>query len=844
MKLPKSLEGKLTDWNLRDFKKQLEELEKRWESLEEWKNLFQTLQSSGQIKSIKLKMEVWKQKIDQSNGKLKVLEKEINQSNGDLKALEKEINQSNGDLKIFKHQVGQSEDTLKILKQKIDQSNGKLKVLEKEINQSEDTLKALKKGINQSEDTLKALKQEISQSKSELEVLQKLNVSSWTKVLRLYSVAIQQNLRILVTLLISSYLLDQEVVESKCELKILEQEISQSKKRSKELEEEISRSKRELKVLEESKELDQKIEKLRHKLKELDQKIDKLTQETEDLTRSIKHIEKQLEEPTRELNDLEKQLEESKRELNQLEQNRDFLKQKLPRSQVTKLLKQGKLLLLIDGLDEMRTEGLRKNMQEQIYKVSKNYPINRFILTCRTQVMEINPVSFTFVEIAIFEEEQREKFVQNWFEANGNLKHEAREKSKEISMAAKKYPYLKELMITPVLLSLICLIFRNDGEIPSDRIWLYEKGIKLLLSQWNERKYIEDWEVGTKTYRELELENKEFLLLEIAAHKFKNPKNFVLFEQQEIVKQITHRLGLKNFQEGLGVLRAIETQHGLLIERADELWSFSHLTLQEYFAFKYIDRLSPESLIEELSDPQWQKVVRQLMRSQQPADRLINLIRRAIDKSIQSLVREPEGNQFFRWLIQKSNSIKANYKTPEIRAFYYSCSLFIESSLVRTLNPDLAAALDNNSDTSGLTLDKTLFALLRLATTDLDSRLTDILDQAIKRCNTFNPLSSRSPLNNKLKQLRKELIAANERENREQWWQENRQEWIGKLHQVILKHRNLGHNWQFTYEQKQLLEYYYNANKFLYELLKIEGAVSEDVRREQENTLLLPPNDI
>ncbi|MBP0021853.1 MAG: NACHT domain-containing protein [Cyanobacteria bacterium SBLK] len=564
----------------------------------------------------------------------------------------------------------------------------------------------------------------------------------------------------------------------------------------------------------------------------------------------LEHLEQELEISKQNRKDLEQELEHLEQELEHLKRNIKKLEQELESIPMQCLLRQGKLLFLIDGLDEAQTNKLRQNMQEQLCQTAAEYPKNRFILTCRTQVMETTPIGFTLVEVADFEKKQVEEFVQNWFKANGKSESEAEEKGKEVRISGNENPYLQELMITPVLLSLICLILQNDGEIPFDRVWLYERGIKLLLNQWNEEKHIENWEVGTETYRRLEIERKEDLLLEIAAHKFRNPKNFVLFRQERLVEQIAHRLGLKNLKEGLAVLRAIETQHGLLIERADELWSFSHLTLQEYFAFKYIDRLSPEGLIDEIADPQWQKIVRQLMRSQQPADRLVKLIRRAIDKSVTYISRDREVNQFFNWIVEKSDFTKSNCKTSAIRAFYYTfnSNLSLDLSLARTLDRNLALALDDRKRTSCFALDRTLFAILGRATTldfDLDQTLIKLLDSAINRCTTFNfDMLNLWNLQNKLRQLRKELITATKKDNRQQWWQANRLEWIEKLRQITIEHRNIGHNWQFSYEQKHLLEYYYNANKFLSDLLKIEGAVSEDVRREQENTLLLPPNNL
>jgi len=74
----------------------------------------------------------------------------------------------------------------------------------------------------------------------------------------------------------------------------------------------------------------------------------------------------------------------------------------------------------------------------------------------------------------------------------------------------------------------------------------------------------------------------------------------------------------------------------------------------------------------------------------------------------------------------------------------------------------------------------------------------------------------------------------------QQWWQSNGQAWIQELRQVMIEHRNIGHDWQFTEPQRQALQRYYDANNFLIELLKEPGAVSDPVRQEIEDNLLLP----
>ena len=60
----------------------------------------------------------------------------------------------------------------------------------------------------------------------------------------------------------------------------------------------------------------------------------------------------------------------------------------------------------------------------------------------------------------------------------------------------------------------------------------------------------------------------------------------------------------------------------------------------------------------------------------------------------------------------------------------------------------------------------------------------------------------------------------------------------------MIKHRNIGHDWQFSDKQKEKLQQYYDANKFLVECLDSDSYVTREVREEIEETLLLPMAEI
>ena len=93
-------------------------------------------------------------------------------------------------------------------------------------------------------------------------------------------------------------------------------------------------------------------------------------------------------------------------------------------------------------------------------------------------------------------------------------------------------------------------------------------------------------------------------------------------------------------------------------------------------------------------------------------------------------------------------------------------------------------------------------------------------------------------LKNDLQQLRA-VLPTNPASFKE-WLQANGKQWTEQLRQLMIQHRSIGHDWQFTDEQQQQLQQYYDANKFLVELINIKGAVNPEVRSEIKDPLLVP----
>lgn len=96
-----------------------------------------------------------------------------------------------------------------------------------------------------------------------------------------------------------------------------------------------------------------------------------------------------------------------------------------------------------------------------------------------------------------------------------------------------------------------------------------------------------------------------------------------------------------------------------------------------------------------------------------------------------------------------------------------------------------------------------------------------------------------------LQQLRDQLPSPNQNQERFQaWWQTHYSAWIKQLRDTTAAYRNIHHSWQFSSDQKQVLQSYYDANQLLVDCLNSNCEVTAAIRQEIETTLLLPQKEL
>ncbi|MBH8577020.1 NACHT domain-containing protein [Nostocaceae cyanobacterium CENA369] len=322
-----------------------------------------------------------------------------------------------------------------------------------------------------------------------------------------------------------------------------------------------------------------------------------------------------------------------------------------------KALEEGKLLILLDGLDEVPTQNLREAIS-QIQNFVDKYDKNRFIASCRTAALRSGFRRFSDVAMADFDDTQIQQFIYNWFQSEADKQAKTGDKCWEL-LQKPEHKAAKELAHTPLLLTFLCLVYDRSQSFPNNRSVLYRKALRILLEEWASEKRI----LRDEIYQGLHTELEEILLSEIAYNNFESDKLF--FSQRDIVQQIktflASNLNAPQHLDGEKVLNAIAIQQGILVERAEDIFSFSHLTLQEYLTAQYIDdhRQIEKLVTEHLTDERWKEVfllVAGLMRS--GADELLLLM----EKEAQKYINTPKLQALLNWVEQATTGSKGNFK--------------------------------------------------------------------------------------------------------------------------------------------------------------------------------------
>ncbi len=333
---------------------------------------------------------------------------------------------------------------------------------------------------------------------------------------------------------------------------------------------------------------------------------------------------------------------------------------------IKRILESGQAILLFDGLDEVNEgDNQRANLTAKIINFANQYFNCKCLITCRIAATDYAFDQFRYAEVADFDDKQIQSFATNWYK-DSETKRDAFLKA----LYSPENEGLRELGRTPLLLALLCLAFDETMNFPQRHAELYEEALDALLKKWDSSRNIR----RDVIYRSLSLGRKRQLLARIAAEEFEKGK--YIFKQHELAKFIQEYfeklpavdVGGEVEIDGEVILKSIEAQHGIFVERAHRLYSFSHLTFEEYFtARNIVDNASNGALdrliADHLTDSRWHEVFLLTASLLDNADSFFRSFREAID----NIIRDDENLvKVIRWANVKATTHYARVSSPAV----------------------------------------------------------------------------------------------------------------------------------------------------------------------------------
>ena len=242
-------------------------------------------------------------------------------------------------------------------------------------------------------------------------------------------------------------------------------------------------------------------------------------------------------------------------------------------------LKPGELLILFDGLDEVPKPNV-SNIINKIRNFVHQYSQNRFIVSCRAGAYKGELTDFAVVEMADFDDLQIEMYINNWFASAANRKMKIAQRCWQ-ALKDPEHQAIKVLAQNPLSLALLCSVYEGEQNFPSNRASLYEKILNIFFKKWTAEKHVRR---DLPASLHLDILTVKDMLSKIAAENFK--ANRLFFSENHLIDQIQdfyqQKKDTSSKFDASGILDAILVDPGLFVEQANGIYSFFHLTFQEY----------------------------------------------------------------------------------------------------------------------------------------------------------------------------------------------------------------------------------------------------------------------
>ncbi len=292
----------------------------------------------------------------------------------------------------------------------------------------------------------------------------------------------------------------------------------------------------------------------------------------------------------------------------------------------------GRVLLLLDGLDEAGDDQRRAYLAQLIDNLARRYAKQRYVVASRTAGYRGAVYLPEFLEqhLSPLDEPAAQAVLYKWFDAvyarmaaSGRRRQDvAIDQAAQLWGAVKRNDRLLEMAMNPLLLTAMALLQFNSVKLPDQRAKLYEKLIELLLDLWRKQNVANDTLGMSVTQLATEQRRLEMLALSMQQQSQQVREATISQVQAWLSPLYVERLKIDRESADDRVrdlLHRLAVDSGI-IQRREDVYSFSHYTFQEYLAARALDSLDnrdnrdsrPDSvafLLEHSGDARWRETL-------------------------------------------------------------------------------------------------------------------------------------------------------------------------------------------------------------------------------------------
>ncbi|HEX8869476.1 MAG TPA: NACHT domain-containing protein, partial [Lentzea sp.] len=266
---------------------------------------------------------------------------------------------------------------------------------------------------------------------------------------------------------------------------------------------------------------------------------------------------------------------------------------KPPKNGVEYLLRNGRAVLVLDGLDEIVKPELRRRVVALVEGFAHLHPTVPILVTARRIGYDEAPLSpslFTTVHILEFSDHHVRAYVRNWFVLDEATSSAERERLTTSFMDDSER--IPELRSNPLLLTLLCAMYSSDRYLPGNLAQVYERCALMLFEQWDARRDIR---------LPLQFEGKvRGAVQHLAWRMFSAPEPGKPLSRTRIVRVLTEYLEPKLDDHDESIVTAerflafctgrawVLTDVGAT--NTEPQFGFTHRTFLEYFAAEHLVR--------------------------------------------------------------------------------------------------------------------------------------------------------------------------------------------------------------------------------------------------------------